>query len=458
MEAPYRRLIVRSVLGRLRSWTERAAEDPGLLDDDGEALPADYAALNAIHVMFMRSLLMGMEEAAAGKKKRGGNFADPLLPDMPVEALPFEEAISFLSAQVPLTRDAYYALDGRLRLRAFTVGRLTDGDAVNRVKGILRRGLEAGGTAADFYRMTDDEILDGAGFGRGNMSYWETVYRKNQDALHNAGRAMGFEAEPPLALELLGVNDGRQTETCRTLTRPPFIRPYTDPVWNTLWPPVHLSCRTYVRGIYDAAELEEYGGAEAAYARGTYAEPEAGFGAYPLDRESYWRLTPEMAERARRYGIEGEIVAAAVTLGMKSYALELVKDYRTIHTPASGGGYVKQALNSIHNKEEIGLAKRAADDGHQIYLLPENHRAAIKNPDLIIDGEVGDIKWLVSEKPQRIDDAIKDTGHKGGTVALVRVKDSISRDDIIARAKDRMRHSIVHKVIVYWRGGFFTVE
>jgi hypothetical protein len=257
---------------------------------------------------------MGIEAAAAGR--RGGEFADPLLPDMPVEELPFEEAIEFLRTQIPLTREAYYALDDKLRFRAFTVGRLNDGDAVNRVKGILRRNLEAGGTIADFYRMTDDEILGGAGFGKGNMSYWETVYRTNQDALHNAGRAMGFEAEPPVALELLGINDRRQTEICRTLTSPPFIRPYGDPVWKKLWPPFHFSCRTYVRGIYDETELEAYGGAEAAYRQGTYAEPEAGFGAYPLDQESYWRLTPEMAERAKRYGIDGEIAAAAGRLGL----------------------------------------------------------------------------------------------------------------------------------------------
>jgi hypothetical protein len=315
MEAPYRRRITRSLLARIRAWLESFGGDPARLDGEAAVLPADYGALEAIHRMFTRSLLMGIEAAVMGR--RGGEFADPLLvPDMPVDVLPFEEALEFLQTQIPLTRESYYALDDRLRFRAFTVGRLTDCDAVNRVKGILRRNLESGGTVADFYRVTDEEILNGAGFGKGNMSYWETVYRTNEDALHNAGRALGFEAEPPLALELLGVNDARQTETCRTLTDPPFIRPYGDPVWKKLWPPFHFSCRTYVRGIYDGAELEAMGGAEAAYKQGKYAEPEEGFGAYPLDRESYWRLTPEMAERAKAYGIEGEIAAAAERLGL----------------------------------------------------------------------------------------------------------------------------------------------
>lgn len=460
MEEPYRRLITRSYLARIRAWLTGLGEHPELPEDGTAVLPADYGAIGAAHEMFMRAFLMGIDIAAAGRKvKRGESFGDTLLlPDMPVEALPFEEAVEFLQTQIPLTRDAYYALDDRLRFRAFTVGRLNDCDAVNRVKGIIRRNLESGGNIRDFYKMTDDEILNGAGFGKGNMSYWETVYRTNEDAVHNAGRATGFEADPPIALELVGVNDARQTETCRTLTQPPFIRPYGDPVWKKLWPPFHFSCRTYVRGIYDGAELEGMGGEEAAYKQGTYAEPEEGFGAYPLDKESYWRLTPEMEKRAREYGIDGEIAAAAIKLGMKNYAMELVKNYSVIHSPPSGDGYVKRAANSAHSDAEITFAKKAADEGHQIYLLPENHRPKMKNPDCIIDDEVGDMKWLTSKNPKRIDDALKDTGHKGGTIALVRVQDGIPKDDIIAQAKDRMRHSIIKTVIVYWRGRFFTIR
>ena len=147
MEAPYRRLITRSYLARIRAWLTGLGEHPELPEDGTAVLPADYGAIGAAHEMFMRAFLMGIGFAAAGrKKKRGGSFGDTLLlPDMPVEALPFEEAVEFLQTQIPLTRDAYYALDDRLRFRAFTVGRLNDCDAVNRVKGIIRRNLESGG-------------------------------------------------------------------------------------------------------------------------------------------------------------------------------------------------------------------------------------------------------------------------------------------------------------------------
>ena len=325
MEAPYRRIITQSVLKRIRAWFKKLEGDPGLLNGETAVLPEDYKALEAAHELLMRSCLMGMD--AAGRERRGAaDFADDplLLPDMPIGTLPYEEAVRFLSTQIPLNKKAYYDLDDKLRLRAFTVGRLNDGDAVNRVKGIIRTNLEKGGTVTDFYAMTDEEILDGLGFGKGNMSYWETVYRTNEATAHNAGRALDFAADPPVALELVGIQDVRQSDICYELTRQPFIRPYKDPVWQSLWPPFHFNCRTTVRGIYDAAELDEYGGPGAAYAPGPQVKPQKGFGGYPLDKESYWRLTPEMLDRAKKYGIDWEIAVAAENLGMKNYAMELL--------------------------------------------------------------------------------------------------------------------------------------
>jgi hypothetical protein len=453
MEAPYRRVITRSLLQRIRAWLKELETDPGLLDDEAAVLPEDYSALEAAHDLLMRSCLMGMDAVGRERERRGADFADD-----PIMVLPYEEALAFLQTQIPLTKKAYYDLDDKLRLRAFTVGRLNDVDAVNRVKGIISTNLERGGTLSDFYQMTDAEILNGLGFGEGDMSYWETVYRTNEATAHNAGRAMDFEAFPPVALELVGIQDARQTSICYELTNKPFIRPYNDPVWQSLWPPFHFGCRTTVRGIYDRSELDAFGGPEKAYTLGTKATPQKGFGGYPLDKESYWRLTPEMVDRARKYGIDGEIVAAAIKLGMQNYALELVKEYTTIYIPAAGSGYVKRAINAPHSRREMSLAEKAADDGHQIYLLPENHKQDMKNPDIIIDNELGDIKQPTSKKLGRIDEDIRDTGHKGATVALMEIRDDLSWSEIESTIKNRMSRSIVEKAFVYWHGYFSVIK
>jgi hypothetical protein len=454
MEVPYFRRIAGSLLTRLKAWREGVKKNPELFEQT-PALPADYTALGATHEMFIRSWLMGMEAALAGKKKTGKHFAD-LLPEMPVEALPFEEALEFLKTQIPLKKDEDYALDDKLRLRAFAAGRLNDCDAINRVKGIMRHNLERGGTLTDFYKMTDEEILNGAGFGEGDMSYWQTAYRTNEDALHNAGRAMGFEAVPPAALELVGINDMRQSEICRTLTQPPFIRPYNDPVWRTLWPPFHFCCRTYVHGIYDTSELEAFGGPEQAYKQGNYAAPDKGFGGYPLGKESYWRLTPEMIKRAQDYGIDGEIAAAAINLGMKNYALELVKDYETLYTPASGG-YVKKAGLAKPSGKELDLAKLAADEGHEIFFLPENRSGNLKNPDMIIDGSIGEIKHISKPTENAVDMAVRTAKEQGASFLLMEVTGKLPWETVSQKTKKRMG-SRIKTALIYWQGAFRLIK
>jgi hypothetical protein len=305
--------------------------------------------------------------------------------------------------------------------------------------------------------MTDEEILNGLGFGKGNMSYWETVYRTNEAGVHNAGRAMAFEADPPVALELVGITDARQTDICYHLTNPPFIRPYDDPVWKTLWPPFHFNCRTMVRGIYDAAELDEYGGAENVYKQGILVKPHDGFGGYPLDKESYWRLTPEMKDRAKKYRIDGEIAVAAKKLGMQSYSMELVKGYTEIYPPTPSGGFVKKAQNSTHTEKEIALAKKAADAGHQIYLLPVNQGYKIKNPDAIIDNHVGELKHVEKTKPSAVNQLIRNAYDQGVSTVIMEAPDQLSWEIIEREVRDRMG-SKIQSVFVFWNGAFHTIK
>jgi hypothetical protein len=129
---------------------------------------------------------------------------------------------------------------------------------------------------------------------------------------YNTGRAIGFEEVPPVALELIGIDDSRQTEICHSLTVPPFRRPYGDPAWETLWPPFHFNCRTTVRAIYDQAEIDEAGGPEKFYSKGTPDfTPAEGFGRYPVDKcDAWWDLTDSMQTRAKEYGLAAEFVEA----------------------------------------------------------------------------------------------------------------------------------------------------
>ena len=450
IEAQYQKQISTSYVKRIHAWLDELKENLDILTNS-EILPADYKAIGNTHDMLIRDTLLGIDSAVAGAGRGMKAFSDTI----PIETLPFEEAVAFLKTQVPLSKDAYYALDDKIRFRAFTVGRLNDGDAINKVKGIITRGLNEGATLSDYYTWTDDEILNNIGFGKGDMAYWETVYRTNEQSVHNAGRAMGFQEVQPIAIELVGVNDLRQSETCRALTSPPFIRPYNDPIWKTLWPPFHFSCRTFPHGIYDSRELDEYGGPERAYRQGNYAAPEKGFGAYPLDKESWWRMTPDMWERAKEYGITGEIILAAQKLDMMNYAEELsggVKETRVF----PGGGYVKTASKAAPSEIEKDIAQRAAEGGHELFFLPESTIDGLKNPDILIDNEIGDIKRISTPTRNAVDNALKRAREQNVHTALLRVPDEMAKDEIIKTARNRMGTKI-KRVIVEWRGGIFEI-
>lgn len=142
--------------------------------------------------------------------------------------------------------------------------------------------------------------------GAGGGWYWENVYRTNVQTAYNAGRALGFEAVKPVALELVGIGDARQTEICRKLTRPPVRRLYADDFWRTHWPPFHFGCRTTVRAIYDPAELVE----EPVTGIPEDLKRHAGFGTYPVTNGNWWRELSSMSKRAKKYGIQKEIETA----------------------------------------------------------------------------------------------------------------------------------------------------
>jgi hypothetical protein len=53
--------------------------------------------------------------------------------------------------------------------------------------------------------------------------------------------------------------------------------------------------------------------------------PAKGFGVHPLESGSYWKLTPQMIERAKKYGIYEEIVKTAKELGLDVKEIQVGK-------------------------------------------------------------------------------------------------------------------------------------
>jgi len=271
--------------------------------------------VEAVRNVLVVSFLMGMDHVESKIE-----FRDDVLDVIP-EPLSFEEAEKLFLMRVPMTKEEWEELEAKLRFRAFTVARLTELDAINAIREKLIKVLQEGKTLRQFWEEGGkDELLKRAGFHRSNPWYWETVFRTNIQTAYNAGRAYQFRKVKPAYLEFVGITDARQTRICRA--RSGVIRPADDPWWSSNWPPLHFNCRSTVRAIHK----EEFETLGLSVTRNLPSEPPAkGFGVHPLESGSYWKLTPQMIERAKKYGIYEEIVKTAKELGLDVKEIQVGK-------------------------------------------------------------------------------------------------------------------------------------
>ncbi len=289
---------------------EEELKNPGYLEKI-KTLPHSKDATNVTALLFTKVLLMGMNHAL-GKKKKGYKFADGVDEQaqavQDVEVLPFEEAVEYMQGRLPLDAREYYKLADKARFRAFTVSLLADGDLLVKTKNMLAKNLEEGGGLKDFLVKTDTDLLAGVGMaGAGGGWYWETVYRASVQSSYNMGRMIQFQANPPVALEFLGIEDSRQTDICRSLSN--VVRPWGDPFWDTRIPPLHFGCRSTIRGIYDEEELPTKDG-QVQWTREPDIHAQEGWGFNPLKDDRWFEMFPSMERRAERYGLADMIERA----------------------------------------------------------------------------------------------------------------------------------------------------
>lgn len=239
-----------------------------------------------------------------------------------VPAIPFAEAVQFMRARVPLTKEEWSGLEPRLRFRAFTVAALSRPDAVDRVRRMAADAIEKGKGLAEFWTSASAESSAGLG---ASPWYWETVYRTNVQTAYNAGRAAEFARAQPEYLEFVGIEDSRQTEICAQ--RSGVVLPASHWFWKKNWPPLHFNCRSTVRAVFQD-EVDEIRKANpdwtpTADARITRDAAAKGFGGNPIETRSFYKLTPAMIRRAEDYGILGNIKAFGEKLGLRYDAVTL---------------------------------------------------------------------------------------------------------------------------------------
>ena len=358
--------------------------------------------------------------------------------DEEIPPLPFEEAVSFMKSKIPMKKTEWNALEPKLRFRAFTVARLTQLDYIEAARGRLISAMEKGeGYASTWKDIKAIAAEDGAiNFTPG---YWENVYRTNTQTAYTAGKLMQFKDNPLPAWRLLIVDDSRTSDICRGLMRDgkqSLTIASDHPFWETFgYPPYHFQCRTGLQAVYKS-EIGQGTIVENPSMKSLKKEfaPMDGFGGNPLDKESWWMMTENMALRAAHYNIFNDVEKFAKENGLYNFALNIVKgtDLRRLE----GTNYaVKKAVMANPKQKEIMAAKILEDNGHTVYFTPENNSYKMKNYDAIIDGRLGEFKTpeKFAQIKNRLNYADK---QRASIVCMELLEENHTINDILNEIKD----------------------
>lgn len=351
----------------------------------------DNELTEAVYEMFMRSWLLGMVH---NSRKGNHDFSD-ISVDF---GLTFEDAVRMAEGRIALTPDQFYRLSDHMKMQAFTVGRLSQMDMIEKVKKVYEANIKESISIDAFLKDVHEVVGDEAGF----AGYYSTVYRTNLQKDYNAGKAMQMKEDPPPFLEFVAIEDERISDICKP--RAGVVLPYSDPWWDSNWPPLHFNCRSTVREIpeEEAIErgllkietkeerkkrIEEYNKLsntektrinEANNERKRQelekfsrmkAYPAAkGFGHNPAKDNAFWNVTASQQERIARTMIQEELNGFAGLTICKDFKSEK-PGYITMKTEKGGVRYDRNLLKSSEFKGNSEIAEILANqEGYYVEL------------------------------------------------------------------------------------------
>ena len=420
-----------------------------------DALPSlpDRDFIKTVETLISGAFLLGLFHAAEEQDETRGRINAG---DYDIQPIPFAEAVNFLKSKVPMTKDEWLLLEKKMRFRAFTMAKLGEVKVIETVKNQLVKAMEGG----EGFAQSFDTIKAIAKASGETLSpfYWETVFRTNVQGAYVAGKLTQYQKFPPAAYRLLVIEDVRTSDICRhLLTQSGYgvVMPVAHSFWEKYgFPPYHMNCRTGISAVYDSQVGRDGNNVENRSMKSFEKfKVQEGFGGNPIEKESWWKLTPSMIERADKYGITGDIVAQARELDMQSYFPELLKGYELVYQSASGG-YVQRAENSDHNVDELAAARRLADLGHKIYLLPRSIRVA--SPDMLIDDEIGEMKMLEGNSYKTLIKRVAESSKKQrARILYLKTLDDMELPNIKEAIKKGAEGHPLKTVFIDFRGGIY---
>jgi len=394
------------------------------------------------------SFLLGMDHASANLDLSDGSLS--------IEPLAFEDAVSFLKHKVSVTKDEWNDLEPKLRFRAFTMARLADLDYIEAARGRLISAMEKGEGLSETWN--DIQAIAKENGSAMSPGYWETVYRTSTQTSYNAGRRKEFERNPPDALALIVIEDGRTSSICRPLVG--LVLPYSHAFWKSNWPPFHFNCRTTVRGIYQAeinrgVQVENYSMNQLR----KMFKPQSGFGGNPFDDGTWFMLHSGQMMRGIKYGVITEFNKAENVIADYD---TVWKDYSRVKNEKGGwyDVYKEPPQDWMKNKPVV---ERLSSNGYRIKVLPELKNVPNqpwKNPDVFIDGVLSDIKEPVSMTSNAVKNALKSAQGQNLETVILSLKSEMPVDELKKGLRGRifMKENKIKRVILLFHDEIFDLS
>lgn len=245
--------------------------------------------------------------------------------------------------------------------------------------------------------------------------------------------------------------------------------PVDHPFWDKYgYPPYHFNCRTSFRGIYSSQVVQDVLVEDPPMKRFRRFKPQEGFGGNPVEKESWWQLNEDMIKRAVNFGIWPDVLQEAYDLDMKNYQQEILKGY-TLDYTSKNGGYIKLAKGWNYRKDagkidtEYKNAKRLADAGHKVYMLPEGNLTGVKNPDMLIDNQIGEMKNIKPKEDKKYTSVIKNEINNANRkqharIVYIKALPEVTEGEIREGMYKGIYRNGVLGVILDWHGKIYDIS
>lgn len=319
-----------------------------------------------IYEMLLRSWLLGMVHSASD---RGG---DDDFADFSFEfGLSYEDAVKIAGSRISLTPAQFAKISDDLKTQAFTLGRLSQLDLIEKVQQAYVKQLESSSVSVKDFIADAREIT---GKDVGYSQYFDLVFRTNLQKDYNAAKAYDIMTDPPQYLQFVGIEDERQSDICAA--RSGVILPATDPWWDDNWPPLHYNCRSTVREI-TGSEAEEVrrnykqirADNEVIHKKINNYSPSPGstFGKMPAKDNAFWATSVSQQDRIIRAMIQEDLNSCAGKTVCRDFK-EPKPGFVTLERTTGGIRYPESVAKEKEFNANLETAKVLADSGFYVEL------------------------------------------------------------------------------------------